>query len=661
MPAGESEEPAQSSALDPLDPFRVALSYAPADAEYAVAFRDHLESRGILVFDSLRENSTELWGTPRTQAVQQIYDGVEHVIVLVSANYVREKRVEWQATVAYAVNRAQYALPIALDATQLPGLAPDMETLEAYRDDGAPMDPAELADLVAMFFEKRGHDARPQRGESVGWDAFDPGRLHFVVVSSEREDPSDKPNRLDEVVRGVLAGPHGENVWAAARTVLDGQRTLGGVRALPEDYDYTTVQVASLSVTDAFRDDDALDRAVRIIVQADVAVFDVTGFEPGVMLLLGVRGAARRGMTVASHGGQWHEGVPLDRPFNLSDLSLASHARTDDMVGDDPREARFARRFTTGFEQMRRQPHYHDLPVYDALRQLGSEPGAWVPIPLGDEVLVLCTYAENYFKAWQSVRNSIRQGLSRRQSRSAVIARLQDIATPQVVSQALYEKIRRCVGCVVDWTHTSPSTFFELGVRLTTSPWGTVQIVDKEWWDSLEPDAAPSRQLQGMRRAFTPHDYGLSGGTVSDQVADELAKSLVKISTSGAASGHRVRRVVVEALQTTQPMLSGVPDSLCTEADSLDNPVRERLNVPQTLFFEAQAIKADEERAALELRLAAWLYLEYRVGARELPGDEPQRRQWVQLGRQVAESLLLNGSDADVKLGIEISDLVESE
>lgn len=668
MPAGESEESARRSALDPLDPdFRVALSYALPDAEYVVPVRDRLEARGVRVFDLHRDRSS-LAGKVVHEEVQQIYDSVAYVLMFASEAYVRDDgdvRFSRREATSNAIRRDEYVVPIALDATRVPGLGGALGSLLPDFDDGARMSPVELADSLFGFFGARARGtefrwgARPSTA-TFGWDAFDPGRIHFVVVSSEQEDPTDELNRLDKVVQGVLAGPHGENLWAAARTVLDGQQTLGGVRVLPEDYDYTAVQVASVSVADVFSSNDALDRAVRIIVQADVAVFDVTGFEPGVMLLLGIRGAARRGMTVASHGGPWREGDPLSRPFNLSDLSLASHACPDDRVGEeDRRETRFAKRLMTGFEQMRRQPHYHDLPVYDALRQLGSEPGAWAPIPLGDEVLVLCTYAEDHFKAWRSLHNSIRQGLSRRQElRGAVIARLQDIATPQVVSQALYEKIRRCVGCVVDWTHTSPSTFFELGVRLTVSPWGTVQIIDKAWWDSRDPDSAPYRQLLGMRRAFTPLEYGLSGGTASTQLADELERSLVKISTSGAAFGHRVRRVVVEALQTTQPMLSAVPDFLCTEADSLDNPVRERLNVPQTLFFEAKAIKADEERAALERRLAAWLYLEHRVQAGDFPRDEPRRRQWIRLGMQVAESLLSNSGDDDFGLGIRISDLL---
>ena len=635
--------------------YDVALSYAAQDAEYVVQFRDKLEAKGVRLFDSRREQFA-LWGARRTQEVERIFGEVQHVILFVSQHYVQERTVEWDSAVANALTRPNYALPVALDTTALPGLA-DIGYYKPYEDDGTLRDPADFAESTFTWLTDRSHSRHWSSRESAtfGWDTFDPGKLHCIVVGSEDELARDEPDQLVQVVRAVFAGPNGDAVWVAARAALNGQQSLGTMRAMKADYDHTSVRVTSLSILEAFRSEDSLDRAVRCIVQADIAVFDVTGFEPGVMLLLGVRAATRRGMTVTSHGGRWHEGAPLSRPFNLSDLSLASHARSDHGAGDNWREERLATRLTTGFQQMQRQPRYQDLPVYDALRQLGSEPGAWEPIPLAQEILVLCTYDERYFTAWQSIRNSIREGLSMHQSRRTVVARLQDFATPQVVSQALYEKIRRCVGCIVDWTYASPSTFFELGVRLAASPWGTVQIVDRTWRKSLVPEAAPSRQLALMQQIFEPLNYGIPGFHLGDRAVEQL----VNISKSGGTSGHRLRRVAADVLSEVQPKISNVADALSKEADSLDNPRRERLNVPQTLFFEAQAIKIGEEKAALERRLAAWLYLEHRVRARDLPADDPRRGQWTQLGRQVAERLLSN--DDDIDLGIMISDLMESE
>jgi hypothetical protein len=157
-----------------------------------------------------------------------------------------------------------------------------------------------------------------------------------------------------------------------------------------------------------------------------------------------------------------------------------------------------------------------------------------------------------------------------------------------------------------------------------------------------------------MRRTFAPLEY-----SHQPDFGDLVVERLLTISRSGATSGHQLRGVAIDVLGEVQPRIADVPDALCREADSLDNPARERLNVPQTLFFEAQAIKVSEEEAALERRLAAWLYLEHRIRARELSPDDPRRRQWSRLGRQVAERLLSNTDDVD--LGIMISDLVESE
>ena len=65
--------------------------------------------------------------------------------------------------------------------------------------------------------------------------------------------------------------------------------------------------------------------------------------------------------------GPLNQGAPLDRPFNLADLSLGSHTPIGVPAGDDPRVARLSERIQIGFKQYHRHPHYHDLPVYDCI------------------------------------------------------------------------------------------------------------------------------------------------------------------------------------------------------------------------------------------------------------------------------------------------------
>jgi hypothetical protein len=416
-----------------------------------------------------------------------------------------------------------------------------------------------------------------------------------------------------------------------------------GQRQLAADYSTANVRLASFNVLDAYSSPTSLDLAVRLVVEADLALFDLTGFEPGVMLLLGVRAATRRGITINSHGKEWQEGAWLKRPFNLSDLALASHAPpTDEFAGDDPRVQRLVERITTGFDQLACQPYYRDLPVYDALRQLGHQENAWRSIPLEAEVLVLCSYDAEHFDAWLNLRQQLSEALYDEGILTKVV-RLLDVATPQVVSQSLYERIRRCAGCVADWTGETPSTFFELGVRMAVSPWSVTQIASTEWLG-----AVASKQIKLMQPLLDPLLYK---GPGDPHIGRRVARQLLDLrGRLAGASGHRLRQVAAEALSKTEERLPDLFDQLRNEADSLNHQGRIRDNVPQALFYEVKNIKEDQEKAARERCLAAWLYLEHRVGAGLLADSDERKRLWRELGEIVAAALFASDDEADQSL-----------
>jgi hypothetical protein len=491
----------------------------------------------------------------------------------------------------------------------------------------------------------------------VAWDTFDPAGLHCVVVASE----GDPAQELSAVLGEALARPEAIGIWSAFRAAASGRRLLRGeVRELGPEYTMEKVHQASFSVVDAFASFESLSTATRLLVEADLVLFDVTGFEPGVMLLAGIRAATRRGVTIMSHAAGWQEGRPLDRPFNLSDLSLSSHAASSDwQVSPDPRLIRLSARICLGFEQYGRHPNYLDLPVYDALRRLGSQETAWASIPLDTEVLVLCSYHASYFDTWQDLRRHVSKALSDAGTPTTV-ARLLDTATPQLVSQTLYERVRRCAACIADWTLTSPSTFLELGVRLVASPWGAVQIAERAWLGSPTspggkaiPDVA--EQVKRMRGLFDPLVYDK---TPDPSIAKRISEQLVSIreQVQGRAI-HPVRQAATEALARIDEQLPEPDQLLREEADAMNN-LETRTNVPQALFYEATEIKLDQERAALERRLAAWLYLEHRVRARVLPDEDDRKMQWRKLGQTIVGELYLTGEDADLDLAAHIEDLL---
>jgi tetratricopeptide (TPR) repeat protein len=496
------------------------------------------------------------------------------------------------------------------------------------------------------------------------WGRFTPQRLHCVVVTSEAALGETPADRLDVLVSNVFAGSTADSVWHAFRDaatrhpLVDGS----GPRELPQDYAYSSVALAAFGVLDAYDSAPSLNLAARLIIEADLALFDVTGFEPGIMLLLGIRAATRRGVTLVSHGRlsdgrPWRAGEPLDRPFNLSDLALASHTPPDDPTGPDQREERMERRIVAGFNRLRSSPLYKDLPVYDALRALGAGADARRTIPLEKEILVLCSYEKRFYGNWRHLRSRLQLALAKSKTRGTVV-RLQDVEDPQLVSLALYDRIRRCTGCIADWTRSSPSTFFELGVRIAASQWGVVQIVSRSWIAKAQTTASKG-QFDLMLTLLDPVQYD---DTEDEAIGATIAARLIEIrNRPERQGGYGLRRVAAEALARVDAAMPDVVAALSEEADALHHPNQLSQNVPRALYYEIPAIKQDQERAALERRIAAWLYLDRRLAAGSRPPDDPLRRAWIGIGRQAATGLFDSPAAADQRLFLEISEEWESE
>jgi Trypsin-like peptidase domain len=531
------------------------------------------------------------------------------------------------------------AIPAAVATRRWPGL------LTAPGQTARSFD--ELVDTVA------------EKLAGTAWKKFNPSLFHCVVVGSESLSLSGPGETLAGLVRGMLSSPKATAIWDSFRSAWEGRRLARTAkeRGLASEYAWANVQLAMFDVVDAYASPASLELAVRLIVEADLAVFDVTNFEAGVMLLLGIRAATRRGVTINSLGAGWREGEPTLRPFNLSDLSLSSHTPQIETVGEDHRIGRLVERVCAGFDQLIRQPSYQDLPVYDALRKLGPQEDAWTSIPLEVEVLMLCSYGPEYFTTWKNLRSEVGEALWRRDIRTNIV-RLQDLATPQLVSQSLYERIRRCAGCIADWTDRSPSTFFELGVRIAVSPWGVVQIAGVEWLNtaasSTPTDNFDAQQIYRMKALLDPLLYRQNADA---EIGERVARQLVEIrSNIAGSSGHRLRQVVAEALRMTEQRLPDLFQQLMRDADALNYQGRIRDHVPQALFYEVTEIKADQERAALERRLAAWFYLEHRLGAKNLTESDERKRLWRELGEVVASDLFLSDDEADQTLALSITE-----
>ncbi|HEX6100386.1 MAG TPA: caspase family protein [Thermoanaerobaculia bacterium] len=484
------------------------------------------------------------------------------------------------------------------------------------------------------------------------WSSFHPDKLHCLVVLSESDQRTGADVALDGLVDDALQAGTGKKIWDAFVAARGGHRLASGKkRALPAEFTSESVAFAKFPVNEALASVEAFDKAVRAVVEADLVVFDVTAFEPGVMLLIGIRSACARSLTICSHGARWREGQPLEVPFNLQDLNIGSHTPSEMMVAPDPVLERFVSRVEVGFRQLARQPRYLDLPSYDALRELGSDYDASSSIPLHERVLVLCSYAPNLLQNWRRVASRLRARLSQRGNPSRVIERVIDGGTPQLISQSVYELIRRSVGCVVDWSGYSASVFLELGVRLAVSEWGAVQIVDASHLPGGEraPDLA---QIEQLRQLFSPIAYQPTSGDAVERAADLLLER----TSNKQAEFNRIHRALLPIMGEVQEAHPPLADLLRRRADALHHPQQEREGAPQILFHGSRGIKKDSEKAACELRVASWLYLEHRVGHANLKADPDALALYLELGRAAADALYDLGDAESIELATYIDD-----
>lgn len=489
------------------------------------------------------------------------------------------------------------------------------------------------------------------------WPQFDPNKLHCLVVLSERQAAGTSDWGPAELVRDALTGATGERIWKAFRQAANGLQLLSGrKRQLTQTFEPVSFHYSAFSVLDAFASWDSLDKAVRMIVEADLILFDITGFEPGIMLLLGIRSACRRWLTICSHGAGWEEGQPLELPFSLQDLNINSHTPRTSRVGAlDPVVDRFVRRVEIGFLQASRHPNYQDLPSYDPLRQIGSHYSAASTIALSERILLLCPYAESHLAHWRFIVSSLKQRLWQKAARAPHIERIIDYGTPQLIQQALYEQIRRTAICVADWTLFKASVFLELGVRLTVSEWGAIQLIDDRHLPG-GTNASKLAQVERMSRLLRVIPYRLRDDT---SPAFERAVSLMlerNPNLDSNAEYNRIHRAVLAVIGDVEAAQPSVVQQLQQRADALHHPEQGRVGAPQILFHGSRQAKQDSESAAREARIAAWLYLDHRLRVKDHPEHAALLQTYQELGRSAANALYNMGDEDSITLAAYIED-----
>ena len=141
----------------------VALSFAGAQRDYVGQVAAALKARGVRCFYD-EDEQVRLWGTHLAEELPRIYaQESAAVVVFISAEYAAADwtRLERRAALARAVAEAGvYVLPARFDDSELPGLLPDVVTVDLRR-----YTPEQFADLVA---DKLAELARQPAGRAAG-------------------------------------------------------------------------------------------------------------------------------------------------------------------------------------------------------------------------------------------------------------------------------------------------------------------------------------------------------------------------------------------------------------------------------------------------------------------------------------------------------------
>ena len=159
----------------------------------------------------------------------------------------------------------------------------------------------------------------------------------------------------------------------------------------------------------------------------------------------------------------------------------------------------------------------------------------------------------------------------------------------------------------------------ELGIRLAVSSWGAVQLVEQRFTYG-QPRALALVQVQRMQQIFQPivYTYPADSGAFVPAAA-----AIAERDEDAVDDFNRVHRVVIDTLNVVQAAHQNVDQDLRGSADALHHVKQGSESVPQILFHRSFLLKRDSEQAALERRVAAWLYLDHRLNAGESAKGDP--------------------------------------
>jgi hypothetical protein len=406
-----------------------------------------------------------------------------------------------------------------------------------------------------------------------------------------------------------------------------------------------------------------LEHATRQMCRAEIVFFDITDYQPLVMMLLGIRSAARRGVNILCTYDNRSPTFWSRLPFNMKEMHPLG-------IGPNEPDAskHVGRILVDALARQRSVPSYVDLPGFDTLRRGVLTDRFRKPVRWEAEILWLCSFNDEY----RSERNAdtIRDKIRAAFGDEIELRRLTDILSTELVSQKLFDAIRRYELCLVDWTQWSSNVFFEFGVRLAANPRSPVCLVSdlprpawtvhdnpgQEGVNSLDRRIERHRaQIEWLEKAFAairyrvnePFDLLEVRHRIERMNAAEQNSPTVASATFGAFPYDFVYRLIASETCVEQQGLRSPVDLLKqASADIMGDAGKRRLDI-STLYADRNAeLNKNARELALDYHVAAWRYArgEARLNPHVIEWDKEEKRLAARI-----QSLLDSWPESDLR------------
>jgi hypothetical protein len=324
-------------------------------------------------------------------------------------------------------------------------------------------------------------------------------------------------------------------------------------------------------------------------------------------------------------------------PFNIQETKLIHHGGAYPPAHANHPQNAIAAAIKRGWQELDSQPHYLDLPAYDAVR--GPYPADVDGESSVTRMLVLCSFAKDHEANWLHISNALTLRYDKRQA-----ARMLEVASPRLVGQALYEGIRWARTCMVDWTGWRANVFFELGVRMGCADVGPVCVIEQRAAEAVASgEGLTQRRLLMTLIAPTSYrmdldDEGLPHAlAVHDAIVQQRPPALPVSQLPHDATFRTCR----DWFDWNQEHITMDPQDFLR--GSIEAPFGKDVQAAghsPVLFSANEGYSKDLDRSVKERWLAAWLYVSGRYPKEQWKEDRALRAKVRKLANDVLQFAL---------------------